>query len=205
MKTTLLLILLTNLFLGLAMEHQEGTPAKPSLSSTTDDREEIRDLLRKLQANPKSPYLHNQLAVLYGSDGNMAGFEKQINIAIELEPMDPINYFQASLVYGRSGQKNKQRLMLEKALARDPSNPVFHFELGRICEREGKRARAKKEYLEAKRLLAIAVRRGRESNSDHVLRDFRVVEGTYYDSFNNAYSVENLRLGIEKALARISG
>jgi tetratricopeptide (TPR) repeat protein len=204
MKTILLLIVFASLSLGRAANCQEVAQTEPSSKSLTDDQAEIRDLLGKLKANPKSSSLHNQLAVLYGTTGNLDGFEKEINTAIELEPKDPINYFQASLVYGRNGQGKRQILMLEKAIALDSHNPVFRFERARIYEVKGIRNRAKQNYLRARQLLVVGIQKGKEFESDRVLRNSRVVEGTYYDSFNNAYSVENLAAGIEKGLLRIS-
>jgi tetratricopeptide (TPR) repeat protein len=203
LRPILLFIVLANLPLSITVRCQEVAPAEPSSKSQTDEQAEIRDILGKLRANPKSPYLHNQLAVLYAATGNLSEFEKEINAAIELEPKDPINYFQASLVYGRNRQEKKQIMMLDKALALDPRNPVFRFERARILEVKGISNRARQDYLEAKKLLAAAIQEGHKLDSDHVLRDSRVVEGTYYDSFNNAYSVENLAAGIEKGLARI--
>jgi tetratricopeptide (TPR) repeat protein len=201
---TIVLFITVYLSFSAAAPCQQGVRNQASSQSPTDQQAEIRDLLSKLQTNPKSSFLHNQLAVLYSASGNLAGFEKEINIAIELEPMDPINYFQAAVVYGRNRDEKKQILMLEKAIKLDPHNPVFRFERARAYEVKGLHHRAKQEYLEARQLLAHGVQTGKESQADHVLRNARIVEGTYYDSFNNAYSVENLAAGIEKALLRVA-
>ena len=204
MKTVLFFIIFASLPFDMLAECQETGRMQPSSQSATNVQAEISDLLGKIQANPRSSSLHNQLAVLYGANGNLIGFEKEINAAIELEPKDPINYFQASLEYGRDGQQKKQILMLEKAIALDSHNPVFRFERAHVYENKGMHSPAKQEYLKARELLAAGIQVGRESEADHVLRDSRVVKGTYYDSYNNAYSVENLETGIEKALRRVS-
>jgi tetratricopeptide (TPR) repeat protein len=141
---------------------------------------------------------------LYSDSGNFSGFVKEINTAIKLQPKDPINYFQASLTYGENGHHEKEVAMLEKAIALDSQNPTFRFRRAQIYGSEGLPDRAKKNYLDAKQLLAAAVERGNRSAADHVLRDSRVVKGTYNDSFNNAYTVEHLTADIEKALTRVS-
>jgi tetratricopeptide (TPR) repeat protein len=200
MKTILLLVAIANLSLSISAGCHEGAPGPSQSESQADEQTEVTEVLNKLRANPNSSFLHNQLAVLYGADGNFSGFEKEIKTAIKLQPRDPINYFQASLVYGRNGQQQKQIAMLEKAIAMDSQNPVFRFERARVYESEGLPDRAKKNYIKAKQLLLAAVERGKTSTADHVQRDFRAVGGTYYDSFNNAYSVENLEAGVEKAV-----
>jgi tetratricopeptide (TPR) repeat protein len=201
---TILLFFVAYLSFSNGAECQETARTQAPSQSLADQQTEIRDLLGRLQPNPKSSSLHNQLAVLYAASGDSVRFEKEINVAIELEPKDPINYYQASLVYGRTGQKKKQVVMLEKAIALDSHNPVFRFDRARAYEVKGMRDRAKQEYLEAKRLLSTGIQTGEKSQADHVLHKARIIEGTYYDSFNNAYSVENLAAGIEKALGRIA-
>jgi tetratricopeptide (TPR) repeat protein len=205
MKTILFVvaIAIAHLPLNISAECLERAPEPSKSKSQTDVQAEIQELLSKLQTNPNSSFLHNQLAILYGDSGNFSGFVKEMNTAIKLQPKDPINYFQASLTYGQNGRQEKQVAMLEKAIALDSNNPVFRFERARIYESKGRPDRAKKNYLDAKQLLA-AVERGNVSTADHVLRDSRAVKGTYFDSFNNAYTVEHLEADIEKALARIS-
>ena len=160
--------------------------------------------MAQIQANPGAAHLHNQLAALYVASDNFAGFKKEINTAIRLEPKDPINYFQASLVYGRKGLKKSRIAMLNKAIALDSENPVFRFEHARLCDAIGDRVRAKEDYVKAKELLAVAIERGNKSRSDHVLRASRAAGGAYYDSFENAYSVENLEASIDKELAQMT-
>jgi tetratricopeptide (TPR) repeat protein len=204
MKTILLLFVTACLSSGAPAGRQAVGQGSSKSRSQTDVQAEIHELLRKLQTNPNSSFLHNQLAILYSDNGNFAGFVKEMNTAIKLEPKDPINYFQASLTYGRNGQYEKQSAMLEKAIALDSNNPVFRFERARIYESKGRPDRAKKDYLDAKQLLAAAVERGNMSVADHFLRDSRAVKGSYLDTFNNAYTVEHLQEDIEKALTRIS-
>ena len=92
MKTVLFFIIFASLPFDMLAECQETGRMQPSSQSATNVQAEISDLLGKIQANPRSSSLHNQLAVLYGANGNLIGFEKEINAAIELEPKDPINY-----------------------------------------------------------------------------------------------------------------
>jgi tetratricopeptide (TPR) repeat protein len=204
MKTILRLITIASLSLSISAGCQEGAPEPSKSNLRTDEQVEIQELLGKLQTDPNSSYLHNQLAILYSDSGSFSGFVKEINTAIKLQPKDPINYFQASLTYGENGHHEKEVAMLEKAIALDSQNPTFRFRRAQIYGSEGLPDRAKKNYLDAKQLLAAAVERGNRSAADHVLRDSRVVKGTYYDSFNNADTVEHLTADIEKALTRVS-
>jgi tetratricopeptide (TPR) repeat protein len=202
MRFSLLIIIMWSAFCATLLGSQAKVDVPPS--SGQDIQSEIRDLEAKVQANPRSAHLHNQLAALYAAIDDFSGFKKEIGTAITLEPKDPINYFQASLVYGRKGLVQEQRAMLKKAIALDSQNPVFWLERARLCQAAGDRARAKHYYLKAKQLLAAAIARGQRSRSNHVPPASKVVGGTYYDSRHNAYSVENLDTSIDKELARLS-
>jgi len=197
---------LHKVFSGSAPDLVEPTSAVPANDKTalqpeTDVKAQIQDLLTKLRKEPRSASLHNQLAVVYGTSGNFTGFETEIHAAMKLEPRNPINFSQASFIYGLAGQKDKEGLMLQKAMSLDPKNPVFRFQRARLLEATGRSEEAHRDYLDARRLLAEAEERGRVASR---VQQSRVEGGTYYDSFNNAYSVENLPAGIERGLERTS-
>ena len=169
----------------------ESKQQSQSSDTNKDIQSSINDLEGKLKKEPNSAFLHNQIAMLWNAAGNFAKFEEEIHKAIALEPRDPINYSAAAEVYGSRQRYNDQKQMLLEALRHDPCNPLLRYELGARYEREGRSEAATRQFKRAQAAMRAA--RFKDHGSDDCFRAPSRIEGnTYYDRFNNAFSIDHL-------------
>jgi Tfp pilus assembly protein PilF len=184
------------------------TKTKPVFQTKTEDstgkaahrviridwRAELAERQKRLERDPNSAFLHNQVAVAYDALGDFDNFDREIQTAIKLDPSNSIDCYVAYAVYKRRHLQEKALSVLEKALQIDPANPLGHYEKAGLLEDAMEWQLALKEYETAQQLLQDV-----KSNP----QNFQQNSWYYTDARANPYDVGSLESSIANDIARV--
>jgi tetratricopeptide (TPR) repeat protein len=136
--------------------------------------------------NPESAFWHNQAGVAYDALGDFEIAVKELKLASTLDPSNPNGDYALYALYKRKGMRSEMRQRVLDALEKDPNNPVGRFEFAYILEEEKHWVDSLREYQVAKCLATS-------------------VQGPIYtDRRGNAYEIDGVREGVDKAIERVS-
>jgi tetratricopeptide (TPR) repeat protein len=153
---------------------------------TVDWNAELAKAKAGIEKNPKSAFWHNQAGVAYDALGDFESAVKELKLASALDPSNPNGDYALYALYKRKRMHPEMRQMVLDALEKDPNNPVGRFEFAYILEEDKHWADSLREYQVAKRLTAT-------------------VKGPMYiDARGNAYDVDGVREGVDKAIDRVA-
>jgi tetratricopeptide (TPR) repeat protein len=137
---------------------QDVAPKHAAKHVQVDWHAKLEKLQKQLAHDPRSAFLHGQAAVAYDALGDVSNFEKQIDLAMDLDRKSPTYCYWAYAVYKRRNLTEQATAVLNRALEIDPNNPLGHYERGATFERKGAWRSALAEYQLTKRLLEVAKR-----------------------------------------------
>jgi tetratricopeptide (TPR) repeat protein len=153
----------------------------------------LANLQKQLAREPHSAFLHGQAAVAYDALDDVPSFEREIQLAMDLDKKSATYCYWAYAVYKRRNLRERAILALNRALQIDPNNPLGHYERAAIFENEKKWGDALAEYEFTKTLLRTA-----KHNTDGLSYS----EWSYMDPRGGSYDVTYLKTHIDDDLAR---
>lgn len=138
---------------------------------------------RAVEANSSSAMAHQYLAIAQFQSGDIDGFRRSIDMALQLNPNNAEILSDAAQMYILSGDPEKGRALADKAIAFNPGHPPwYHQPLAIYHIMKGDKAQALEEAREAapdgapvgSYILAAALRlNGLDEEADTVLADMR--------------------------------
>lgn len=111
------------------------------------------EFLKDIAVEPEIPYNYEELGRVYDKLGEDVPAEQNFQKALKLDSQLPGSYFELAKIYERRGQLDQALKAVDAALALDSESNNLHYLRARLLQRTGKKAEAKVEFFEAKRLL----------------------------------------------------
>jgi tetratricopeptide (TPR) repeat protein len=114
--------------------------------------EKIREQEKRVEANPSSADLHNDLGNLLAARGLFDAARQQYEAAIKLDRKQYLAPYNLGLLDETEGKVSQAISAYEKSVDRNRSFPPSRFRLGRLYEKQGKDLAAIQQYAIALRI-----------------------------------------------------
>jgi Flp pilus assembly protein TadD len=115
-------------------------------------REEIVGHEKMLEADPRNTALHNGVALLHASVGNLDRAASHFADVLRENPESPSAQYNVGMALLLQGRHGEAESYFEKALSLDPNYAQGHDGLGQVRQRQGNLSEALRHYREAVRL-----------------------------------------------------
>ncbi len=115
-------------------------------------REEIVGHEKMLESDPHNTSLHNGVALLHATVGNLDRAAAHFMDALRDNPESPSAHYNVGMALLLQGKHDEAGGYFEKALSLDPDYAQGHDGLGQVRQRQGRANEARQHYREAVRL-----------------------------------------------------